>query len=194
MILVMLSFTISCKKEHLEPATPPGNPEPLIYITAKLSNDSVYFTGGVNNYVGNTSVTDSLTYRTFNFILKNPNHPAQSYFQISINNYENVLGVAQDDLDSSIYTGTRHYQLLTSISNFTPLNVTVDWINSAGIKFSSGLLQQNHLFSIISVEDVIFENKKYKISTVVFDCNLSAMNGHIIHLTHGRATILFGVN
>lgn len=191
MVLVLLSFIFSCKKEHLEPATPPGNPAPLVYITSSLDNDSVYFAGGVNNYVGNTSVTDSLTYRAFNFTLKNPNHPAQSYFQISINNYQNALGVAQTDLDSSINVSTRNYQ---DTIHFMPLAATVEWIDAAGIKFTSVLSQQTHLFSITSVEDVIFENKHYKKATVEFECNLSDSSGHILHLTNGRATLLFGLN
>ncbi|HKR05295.1 MAG TPA: hypothetical protein VJY62_11740 [Bacteroidia bacterium] len=188
--LVALTFIFSCKKEHLEIDSPPGSPEPLIYITAKLNTDSVYFTGGINSYVGSASVSDTLTYRTFNFTLKNPQN-SHSYFQISINNYKNVQGVLLDDLDSSIYTGARHYQ---DTIHFMPLAATVVWIDSAGVRFSSVFLHQTHLFSIQSVEDIIYENKNYKKLTVQFVCNLRDMNGHILHLTNGNAIIILGIN
>src|SRR6185295_15325165 len=41
--LVAFSLVFSCKKQHLQPA--PDNPEPLVYISAKLDGDSVYFAG-----------------------------------------------------------------------------------------------------------------------------------------------------
>lgn len=191
MVPVALSFIFSCEKEHLQPVSPPGSQVPLVYVTANLGSDSVYFAGGVNSYVGSTSVFDSSHFRTFNFTLKNPQNSFHSYFQISINNYRNVQGVLQNDLDSSVYTGTRNYQ---DSVHFMPLAATVVWYDSAGVRFSSDLFQQPHLFSITIVEDVIFENNNYKKSTVEFDCNLRDINGNVLHLTNGRATILLGVN
>ena len=186
-----LALLFSCKKEYLDPDTPPGYPEPLVYVTAKLNGDSVSFSGGENSYNGSVSVSDSLSFRTFNFILNKPQHPLESCFEISINNYRNVQGILQQDLDSSIYIGTRHYQ---DTNHFMPLAAKVVWFDSTGIKFSSELLQQTHLFSINTVEDVIFENAHYKQTTIEFNCNLSDNHGHILHLINGKATILFGIN
>src|SRR6185295_13293071 len=100
-VLVAFSFIFSCKKEHLQPVVIPGDPEPLVYVSAKLDGDSVYFAGGVNGYTGSPSVFDTGNNRAFNFTLKNPQLPLQSYFKISINNYSGVLGDPQSDLDNS---------------------------------------------------------------------------------------------
>ena len=69
-VLGALSFILSCKKEHLQPVSLPGDPEPLVYISAKLDGDSVYFAGGVNGYTGSPFVFDTGNNRTFNFNLK----------------------------------------------------------------------------------------------------------------------------
>ncbi|MEO5571409.1 MAG: hypothetical protein ABIT08_09505, partial [Bacteroidia bacterium] len=119
LVIVAFCFFFSCKKEHLSPdiTVPPIPPPdsttvPYVYITAFIDNDSVYFAGGLNSYEGATSVFDTLTHRTFNFTMKNQQNPSYSYFQISINNYQDSLGILQNDLDSSIFTGARGYQLL----------------------------------------------------------------------------------
>lgn len=186
-----LCIILSCKKEHLQPDPLPGNPQPLVYISALMDSDSVYFAGGLNSYVGSTSVNDVQHFRVFNFTLKDHKNPNHSYFQFSINNCKNMQGDIQSDLDNSIYKDKRNYQ---DTSHFVPLAATLIWFNSAGVKFSSNLSQQSKPFSIASVEDIVFENKNYKKTTVEFECNLKAINGHVLHLTKGRAIILFGVN
>jgi len=194
-ILVALSVNFSCKKEHLQPTAPSGgNPGPLVFISAKLDSDSVYFAGGVNNYVGSTSVFDTLTYRTFVFTLSNPQPSMQYYFKISINNYDSILGNSQIDLDSSIYVSTRNYELANAVGDFTPLNVTVEWYDSSGVKYSSAEYLQSTLFSITAVEDVTFENKKYRKATAEFQCYLGINFINYIHLTNGKATMLFSAN
>ncbi len=190
---MLLSMIFSCKKEHLQPDPPPGSTEPLVYIAAKLNDDSVYFAAGVDSYVGSTSVFDTLHYRAFSFTLKTPNDSLRSYFKISINNYTDTLGVLQDDLDHSIYVDLRHYQFPHNINHFTTLAITVNWIDSAGKTFSSDVVEQPDLFSITAVEDVIFEGKDYKQVSVEFDCTLDH-EGTTLHLTNGKATLLFGTN
>ncbi len=181
---------VSCEKEHLQPDPPPGNTTPLVYISATLNHDSIYLAGGLASYVGSVSVSDILTFREFNFTLKSTNNPFHSQMEISINNYQNEQGVLQADLDHSIFPGTRHYQ---NKDHFIPLAANVTWFDPAGIKFSSDATTQNTSFKIISVEDIIFESKPYKKAMLEFECNLADPNGHIIHLTEGRATALFGV-
>jgi len=186
-VAVGLTLMVSCMKEHLEPPDHP-NPDPLIYIIANLNGDSISFAGGLNSYVGSSSVSDTLSNRTFNFTLKNPQTPGHSYFQISINNYKNELGELQQDLDHTIYPDSRHYQ---DAIHFIPLAASVDWHDASGVKFSSALSLQTQPFIINTVEDVVFENKHYKKTAVEFECNLSDGHGHVLHLTHGRAVILF---
>lgn len=189
--IVFCSF-FSCKKEHLDPTVlPGGTPEPLVYISAFIDSDSVYFTGGLNSYSGATSMFDSLTHRTFNFTLKNPHHPHQSYFLISINNYQNSLGIPQNDLDSTVFTDTRNYQQANH--PFAPLFATLTWTDSAGVIFSSAVVNQNHLFQITHVEDIIFDSKNYKKTSVEFDCLIASIHD-TLHITNGKATILFSVN
>lgn len=178
-------------KEHLQPPDVPGGHDPLAYIIAKFSTDSLALAGGVDDYVGSTSVKDTLTHRMFSFILKNPQDPAHSYFRISINNYQNVLGDPEQDLAHSIFVDNRHYQELL---HFILLGATVEWYDSAGVKFSSEPLTQGHLFSITAVEDLTFEGRNYKKAIVQFVCNLSDGNGHTLHLTEGRGSLLFGIN
>ena len=63
-------FISACEKEHLEPPAPIGiSQEPLVYISGVLDGDSIYFAGGVNSYVGDVAVIDTLTWRYFTFFL-----------------------------------------------------------------------------------------------------------------------------
>lgn len=190
---LMACLILCCRKEHLQPPIPEGEQAPVVYITAKLDDDSVYFAGGVDYYAGSTSVFDTLIYRSFGFTLQNTLDSAHSYFQILINNYQSLQGNLQNDLDSSIFADVRHYQYPHNINHFIPLAVTVNWIDSAGKKFSSDGVEQVHFFSINTVEDVLFDGKKYKEVTVEFDCTLDAV-GDVIHLTNGKGTLLFGVD
>lgn len=189
-LFLVCCFIFSCKKEHLDPTPPAGTPKPMVYISASLESNSVYLAGGINAYVGSTTVNDT-NHRIFNFTLKNPQNPLKSYFQISINNYKNIQGVSQSDLDSTVYTGPRNYQ---HSNIFTPCNVTVLWTDSAGVIFTSNSAQSSPHFSINAVENVVSDNKNYKKATIEFVCSLSDPKGHIIHLTNGKAIILFAAN
>ncbi|MEO6132373.1 MAG: hypothetical protein ABIQ02_11030 [Saprospiraceae bacterium] len=189
-VLFTFSFICSCEKEHLEPTPPPGSTEPLVYIRANLNHDSIYLAGGKDSYVGSVSVSDLLTNRAFNFTLKNTHHPLHSYFQISINNYQSIQGALPDDLNNTIFPGIRHYQ---DTGHFIPLAATVVWIDPAGIRFSSDASAQTQSFIINSVEEVIFENNHFKKALLEFDCTLSDDHGHVIHLTHGKANVLYGI-
>lgn len=189
--LAVISFTGACKKEHLEPVVPPGSTGPVVYITAELDDDSVYFAGGIDNYSGVPSFSDNLAQRRFSFELKNSQSPSQSYFKISINNYKPVLGNPQDDLDSTIYPGNRSYT--AGVLGFSPLAATVYWTDASGIEFKSTIAVPNS-FSITSVENVVFESKNYKKAVIEFECYLDNSNNVTIHLTNGKATVLFSVD
>ncbi len=190
--VLAVCFFFSCKKEHLEPNLPPGGtPEPLVYIRALIDNDSVNFAGGLNSYIGATAVFDTLTHRTFNFSLKNPQQPAQSFFQISINSYKDSLGIAQNDLDSTLYIGTRQYQQANH--PFATLSATLTWTDSSGFVFSSSNVPQSNLFSITHVQDVVFDSKNYKKAVVEFECLIASVHD-TLHVTNGKAVILFSVN
>lgn len=191
-ILGFLAFYcfFSCEKKHLDPILPEGTDEPVVYITAKLDNDSIYLAGGINDYAGNTSVTDSLNhYRTFHFTLEDV-HLTHPSFQVSINNYQTALSDHQSDLSHSIFVDERHYQYPENIDHFIPLAVTITWIDATGKEFSSAKVEQIHLFHITAVEDVVFEGRDYKKVSVEFDCRLEN-DGTILHLTEGKATLLF---
>ena len=193
-VLIALSFIFSCRKEHLQPIVPPatGNTDPLVFITANLDGDSVYFAGGVNNYVGIPSMQDTLVnFRMFNFSIQNSQLPTQSYFKISINNYQNIVGNPQTDLDSSIYPGTRSYMFPGVI--FIPRFVQVYWVDAAGIQFKSTSTVPNS-FSIISVKDTVVDAKNYKKTMLEFECYLKNSSGSTIHLTNGNATVLFSID
>jgi hypothetical protein len=193
-VVITLAFIFSCKKEHLQPVTPPvsSNTEPLVFITADLDGDSVYFAGGINNYVGIPSMVDTLTnFRMFNFSLQNSQHPAQSYFKISINNYQSFVGDPQTDLDSSIYPGDRSYMFQGVI--FIPLFVQVYWTDAAGARFESTSAVPNS-FSITSVTDTVVDAKKYKKTRLQFECYLQNTSGSTLHLTNGNAVVLFTIN
>jgi len=192
-VLVAFSFIFSCKKEHLQPEIPPasGNTEPLVFISAILDGDSVYYAGGINNYIGIPSMADTLTnFRMFNFSIQNSHLPSQSYFKISINNYQNALGDPQSDLDSSIYPGSRSYMFQGVI--FIPRFVQVYWTNAAGVQFKSTSAAPNS-FLITSVTDTIVDAKNYKKAILKFECYLQG-SGSTIHLTNGNATALFATD
>lgn len=189
-VFISTASFIACTKQHLDP-NPPGETEPYVYISANIQNDSVYFAGGVHSYVGSTGIYDSLTFRSFYFNLINTNHGLFSCFKISINNFKNEQGSLQTDFVHSIYPGMRHYQ---DTIHFIPLAATIVWYNSTGVKFTSELLTQLHLFNILSVEDITFNNKKYKKTNVEFNCNVRDEQGHILHITDGKGTLLFGIN
>jgi hypothetical protein len=189
-ILIAISILFSCKKEHLDPAIPSINSEPLIYVSTNLNGDSIYHAGGVNDYAGVTSYFDTINRRTFNFTLRNVHDTSNSYFKISINNYKNILGVPQEDLDSTIYASNRTYN--GGLLGFNPLSATIYWIDSTGLQFKSTPATPN-IFSIISVEDTIYNSKKYKITKIEFECFLQDFN-NTIHLTNGKATVLFSVD
>lgn len=178
----------ACEREHLQP-TIPGQPDPLVYFIGRIGTDSIRVGGGIDDYVGNTYVTDTLTNRVFHFTLEQPLHPQANAIRISINNYMVHPGTLQDDLDNSIFPDDRHYQ---DNHPFIPLAVTVEWHNNHGIRYSSKALIQSDLFSITEVTEIIHEGKPYKKVTAEFECNLSDGAGHLLHLTHGRAVMLFG--
>ena len=188
--LVSIVLMSSCEKEHLQPDIP-GQPDPFVYFIGRIENDSVRIGGGVDSYIGSTSVRDTLSRRMFNFALQNIHNPALLSIHFSINNYQIHLGEVQGDLDHTIFPGVRHFQ---DSNNFIPLAVTIHWIDHNGIKYSSAPLVQSQPLSINSVEDVSYENKSYKKATVTFECNLSDDLGRVIHLTNGRAVILFGID
>jgi hypothetical protein len=188
---LVLCSAVSCRKEHLQanPTTP--ETKPLIFIEAKLDGDSVYFAGGVNNYVGIPSMTDTITnFRIFNFSLQNSQLPSQSYFKISINNYKNIPGSPQTDLDSSIFPGNRSYMFPGVI--FIPLYVQVYWVDATGVQFKSTSLIPNN-FSITDVKDTVVDAKDYKKTKIEFECFLQNNSGGSIHLTNGNAVVVFSV-
>jgi hypothetical protein len=194
-----LCFTTACKKEHLQPNIPESAAEPLVYISAILDSDTVYFAGGVNSYVGEVSMTDTMNLRYFNFYLFSQlSSPAQPRpcFKIYINNARPDLGAPVEDLDTTVVAGAMYYQGYQY--PFTPFAVTVDWFDSTGAQYSSALIPQFpqiDFFNITSVEDVSFGNKTYKKVTAEFHCTLMQANSFAtISLTNGRATILFGAN
>lgn len=188
--LASIFLIYSCEKEHLQPDIP-GQPDPLVYFLGRIGTDSIRITGGIDSYIGSTAVTDTHTNRVFSFLLENFDHPSRSSLKISINNYQPHPGDLQSDLDHSVFPGDRHYQ---DIHHFLPLAVTVKWLNAHGTEYTSRLAPQSELFSILNVEDISNEGKDYKKTTVEFECNLRDDTGHTLHLTNGRAVLLFSVD
>jgi hypothetical protein len=197
----MWCFVSACEKEHLQPDVPAGGQaEPLVYIHAMLDSDSVHYEGGVDSYIGEVTMTDSMNlYRYFNFYLYSElSTPVQPIpcFKIYINNLRLDLGVPENDLDSTIAAGSYSYQDYSS--GFTPFAVTVEWFDSAGAKYTTAFATQtplNSSFIITSVEDIVYQNKAYKKVEVLFECTLLRDNFiDTMQLTNGRATLLFGTN
>jgi len=186
---VSIFLICSCEREHLQPDIP-GQPDPLVYFIGRIGSDSVRIAGGIDSYIGSTAVTDTHTNRVFSFLFENFDHPSRSSLEISINNYQQHPGDLQSDLDHTVFPGNRHYQ---DIHHFLPLAITVKWLDAHGTEYTSRLVPQTELFSILMVEDIIYEGKDYKKVTVEFECNLSDNTGHILHLTNGRAVILFSI-
>jgi len=137
-------------------------------------------------------MVDTLTnFRLFNFSLQSKELPSQSYFKISINNYQYVLGNPQTDLDSSIYTGSRSYMSPGTI--FIPLYAQVYWVDASGVQFKSTPDTSNS-FLITNVTDTLVNAKTYKKTSIQFECYLKNFSGTIIHLTNGNAVVLFTTN
>ncbi len=191
-LLAGLVFIFSCEKEHLQPDNISSANDPLVYIEANLDSDYVYFAGGVNNYVGITAMHDTLTnFRMFDFSIQNPQLPLQSFFKISINNYQNTFGNPQTDLDSSIYPGNRSYMFPGVF--FIPRYVQVNWTDASGSQFKSVANMPNS-FLITSVTDTFVDAKNYKKTLIEFECYLNNNFGSTIHLTNGNATVLFSTD
>src|SRR5436190_17746359 len=157
-------FFVACEKEHLQPDIPESQAVPLVYISAMLGPDSVYFTAGVNSYVGLSWVADTGVSRYFCFYLYSelsaPLQPKRC-FKIYVNNATLTAGVPEHDLDSTIVTDSLNYE--TYGSGFTPSAVTVEWYDSTGAQFSSTIWPQSQYnFVITSVEDVTYDNHTYK--------------------------------
>ena len=191
--LSFISILFSCKKEYLEPSLPPSNnSNPVIFISAILDSDSVYYAGGVDSYEARPSIFDTLTYRRFDFTLSSSQHPAQLYFKISMNNYDTLLGPPQSDLDSSMYSGLRNYQLNNGPIWFTPLQMAIEWFDASGQRYTSRGYLQSTAILITSVEEVYFQYKKYKKVSLEFECYLKSTSiTNPIHLTNGTAVVLF---
>jgi len=187
--LASIVLISSCEKEHLQPDIP-GQPDPLVYFIGRIGSDSVRIGGGIDSYIGSTAVTDTHTNRVFSFLFENFDHPSRASLQISINNYQQHPGDLQSDLDLSVFPGNRHYQ---DNHQFLPLAITVTWLDAFGTEYSSRLVSQSDLFSILSVDDTTYEGKDYKKVTVEFVCNLTDNAGHSLHLTNGRAVLLFSI-
>ena len=193
---VLLCFGTACEKQHLKPDVPENSSQPMVFISAVLGSDSVYYAGGVDSYIGDAYMTDSLSFRYFNFYLYNevtgPYQPSRC-FRIYVNNASASIGTPEIDLDSTINEGTLNYQ--TYFSGFTSNAVTVDWYDSAGTKFTSALLPQSDNFTITSVEDIVYDNKAYKKVAAEFQCLLMEGNNfNTIPLVNGRAVLLFGTH
>lgn len=58
---------------------------------------------------------------------------------------------------------------------------------------SEGLVK-SQFFSITSVEYTILNNKKYKKTNVVFNCDLSDDKGNTINVTEGKGILFFGAD
>ena len=188
--LVSIILISSCEREHLQPDIP-GQTDPLVYFIGRIGSDSVRIAGGIDSYIGSTAVIDTHTNRVFSFLFENFDHPSRSELKISINNYQPHPDDLQSDLEHSVFPGDRHYQ---DIHHFLPLAITVQWLDAHGTEYTSRLLPQSDLFSILSVEDISNQGKDYKKAIVEFECNLSDNAGNILHLTNGRAALLFGIH
>jgi len=185
---MLIAGVSACKKEHLEaPSSNTGNTSPVVYITGKLDNDSIYFAGGINGYTGVTGMSDQNNTRSFDFTLRNLQLPNQSYFKISINNYSTLLGSPQSDLDSSLYPGNRSYN---SGLIWMPRAANVYWVDDAGVEFKSSQAIPNN-FVIQEVENISYEAKNYKKARLTFECFLVHNFTDTLHLTGGEATVLF---
>ena len=101
----------------------------------------------------------------------------------------NVQGDPQSDLDSSVYVSTRTYG---SGIFFVPLAAGITWYDSTGTEYKSTAAVPNS-FSIHSVEDIIYETKKYKKADITFECFLVYNFTDTIHLSDGEATVMFSV-
>ena len=188
--LVLIVLISSCEKEHLQPDIP-GQADPLVYFIGRIGPDSVRIAGGVDSYIGSTAVIDTHTNRVFSFLLENFDHPSRSELRISINNYQPHPSSLQTDLEHSVFPGDRHYQ---DVHHFLPLAITVQWRDAHGTEYTSRLMTQSNLFSILSVDNISYEGKDYKKATVEFECNLIDSGGHILHITNARAVLLFGIH
>ena len=185
-----IALFCACEKEHLNPGpSSTSSAEPVVYITTKMDGDSVYFAGGVKGYAGIPSYQDTGLNRIFNFTLEQTSQSQRSSFKISINNYSIVQGDPQADLDSSVFVSSRNYG---SGIFFTPLNAGITWYDSTGNEFKSVSTNSNS-FSINNVEDIEYETKKYKKTSITFDCFLVHNFTDSIHLTDGEAIIMFSV-
>ncbi len=192
-VLASLIMIASCEREHLEP-NDPNDTEPLVYILGKIGNDSIRIAGGLDNYIGSTSVNDTLaSERIFFFTLRNPETPGRSYFTFKINNFQHIKSQLQDDLNHTVFPGLKPYQDDHHLSPLVSLGVTIIWFDENQREYSTQALEQGQPFSILSVEDVVFEGKFYKKAIVEFECDLADHAGHILHLTNGRAALLFGI-
>lgn len=205
MFVVACAFITACEKEHLQPVVPAGaSQQPLVYISAIIAGDTIHYEGGVNSYVGEVAVIDTnisaVTCRYFTFFLYSElstTMQPKPYFKICINNARSVLGPPQQDLDSSVFASVRNYQYYGSPTGFDSLDVTLDWYDSVGTKYTTSYYPQSGMdtFKLTSVEEISFNNKTYKKVTAEFSCMLMNENfTNSMQLANGRATIIFGTD
>src|SRR6476659_2782402 len=105
-LMVLAAVIPGCRKEHLQPDE---NGTPLTWVSAFVNNDSVYYAAGVNDYIGLTFVNDVDVHRSFGTSIKST-VAGSSYFEVLLNNYQNVSADLPGDLDHSFYPGSFDYE------------------------------------------------------------------------------------
>jgi hypothetical protein len=193
-ILLGLMLGLSaCNKNELPQ---PVAEDPQVWLAGELNGKPFEIKAGINASYA-TSLTNDFdsVFREFIFKIEAPNTKETIIFNLydSFTNYN----TAKDILDNSIKPGSFRFTYSnTQQFNFAAKDIIVRYINynSGQIYYSYQYFQNpSASFKIVSVKDVVFDGKPFKMAEVEFNCKLRCpANSWVIHITNGHGFIPFG--
>lgn len=192
---VLLGFS-SCTKQDLPK---PEEGKPMVWIEGKLNNVPFKFVAGENATYA-SAITHNIDSQSRQFIFKIDAPDLGKSVEVSINNWQNTLNDIDDDLSNTIIPGVYKFTYSNAFP-FVPYkkNEVIFLYNdlTTGLKYYTVpyLQQATAKFEIVSVKDVVYEGKTFKLAEIKFSCRVKYPNSNLWYdVTDGYGFIPFGQN
>jgi hypothetical protein len=193
-VLFGLALTLSaCNKNELPK---PIEEQPQVWLAGSINGNPFDIKAGVNAvYASSYTHTFDSIFREFIFKIDLTGSKEALIFNLydSFTNYTNP----KDILDHSIQPNTYRYTYSNVQNfNFAAKDIIVRYVNYGASQtyYSYQYFQSpSASFKIISVKDIVFEGKPFKLAEVSFNCKLKCpLNGWLINITDAHGFIPFG--
>lgn len=195
LILLLATAVIlgSCNKKDLPQ---PIEETPQIWLECKINNMPYKLEVGEDlNFSKLATITTNNDKRQF--ISEIESHKYQQAVRITINNFKYSTSSIDDDMNNTIQTGNYNFSFSNNPSSypFKPQEVIIDYRTCNSCWYSSLICDQtaSGSFEIVSVKDVNYEGKNYKLAEIKFSCAAkNTSNGSYLTITDGHGFIPFG--